>query len=82
VQSGCWRNRALKPFILLNPESGQYYTLDEVGARVWDLCDGSRQVADLVSAIHAEFDAPIAAIEADIVELLNDLARDELVAVT
>jgi hypothetical protein len=49
--------------ILLNPESGQYYTLDEVGARIWDMCDGSRQVSDLVSAIHAEFDAPFAVIQ-------------------
>ena len=68
--------------ILLNPESGQYYTLDEVGARIWDLCDGSRQVTDLVSAIHAEFDAPVAAIQADVVELLDDLCRDKLVAVS
>jgi hypothetical protein len=67
--------------ILLNPESGQYYTLDEVGARIWDLCDGSRQVTDLVSLIHAEFDAPVAAIQADVVELLDDLCRDKLVAV-
>ena len=68
--------------ILLNPESGQYYTLDEVGARIWDLCDGSRQVTDLVSTIHAEFDAPVAAIQADVMELLDDLARDKLVVVS
>jgi hypothetical protein len=68
--------------ILLNPESGQYYTLDEVGARIWELCDGSRQVTDLVSTIHAEFDAPVATIQADVLELLDDLARDKLVAVS
>jgi hypothetical protein len=74
--------RSVETLILLNPESGQYYTLDEVGARIWDLCDGSRQVTDLVSVIHAEFDAPVAEIRTDLIELLDDLARDKLVAVS
>lgn len=65
--------------ILLNPRSGQYYTLDEVGARVWDLCDGTRTVSELGAAISAEYDAPAAQIEADVVELLTDLAGEQLV---
>ena len=66
--------------ILLSPRSGQYFTLDEVGARVWDLCDGKRRVADLVSIVHAEFDAPLATIQSDILELLDDLTGEQLVA--
>jgi len=65
--------------ILLSPRSGQYFTLDEVGARVWDLCDGQRRVADLVSIVHAEFDAPMETIQADILELLDDLTGEQLV---
>ena len=66
--------------ILLNPEDGQYYTLDEVGARVWELCDGSRAVTEVVSTIYAEYDAPLAAIQGDVVELLDDLTRENLLA--
>jgi len=66
--------------ILLNPEDGQYYTLDEVGARVWELCDGTHAVTDVVSAIYAEYDAPLAAIQGDVVELLDDLTRENLLA--
>jgi Coenzyme PQQ synthesis protein D (PqqD) len=66
--------------ILLNPEDGQYFTLDEVGARVWELCDGTQRVADLIATIHAEYDAPLETIQADILELLDDLAREKLVA--
>ena len=66
--------------ILLDPDSGECYTLDEVGARIWDLCDGTRPVADVVALLHADFDAPIAAIQADVLELLDDLARDALIA--
>ena len=66
--------------VLLHPDSGEYYTLDEVGSRVWDLCDGSRRVADVVEVIHAEFDAPLETIRDDVLELLDDLAREHLVA--
>jgi hypothetical protein len=66
--------------ILLNPDSGHYYTLDEVGARVWDLCDGSHRVAEVVSSVHAEYDAPLNAIQTDVLELLDDLASERLVA--
>jgi hypothetical protein len=66
--------------ILLNPEDGQYYTLDEVGARVWELCDGTHAVADVVSAIHSEYAAPLSTIRSDVVELLDDLGREKLLA--
>jgi len=72
--------RSADTVVLLNPQNGQYYTLDAVGARVWDLCDGSRRSADVVSVIHAEYDAPMDAIQGDVVDLLEELARERLVA--
>jgi Coenzyme PQQ synthesis protein D (PqqD) len=72
--------RAAESVILLKPDNGQYYTLDEVGARVWELCDGNRPVADLVSTIHCEYDAPLARIQADVLELLGELTREKLLA--
>ena len=65
--------------ILLNPRNGEYYTLDEVGCRLWSLCDGSHTLADMVSVIGAEFDAPPAQIEADLHELLSEMAGERLV---
>jgi len=66
--------------ILLNPEDGQYFTLDEVGARVWHLCDGSRSVRDVIATLHGEFDAPLDMIQTDVLELVDDLVREKLVA--
>ncbi len=66
--------------ILLNPENGQYFTLDEVGARVWELCDGSHRVAEVVSTLYAEYDAPLNSIQTDVLELLDELASEQLVA--
>ena len=65
--------------VLLNPQSGEYYTLDEIGSRIWELCDGTRTVSEIVGAIVQEYDAPAAEIEGDVLELLNDLAAEKLV---
>jgi coenzyme PQQ synthesis protein D (PqqD) len=66
--------------VLLSPQSGHYYTLDEVGARVWELCDGSRSVDDVVASVHAEYDAPLDVIRSDVLELLEDLRVEHLLA--
>jgi hypothetical protein len=64
--------------ILLDPHGGQYYTLDEVGARIWDLCDGSRAVSAIVAMIVEDYDAPAETIQADVLELLADLVSEKL----
>jgi pyrroloquinoline quinone biosynthesis protein D len=65
--------------ILLNPDDGQYYTLEGVGGRVWELCDGTRTVADVVAALCEEYEASPATVEADVLELLSDLESEDLV---
>ena len=64
--------------ILLSPGSGQCYALDEIGAMIWTLCDGAHSIADIVSAIVSEYDAPVETVEADTMELLQDLVNEKL----
>ena len=65
--------------VLLDVAEGTYYSLNEVGGRVWSLCDGTRTVADMVAVICDEYDAPPDLVESDVVELLTGLAGDNLV---
>ena len=65
--------------VLLSVDSGGYYSLDALGGRIWDLCSGDRSVAEIAVLLEHEYDAPLATIEADLVELLTDLAREKLV---
>jgi pyrroloquinoline quinone biosynthesis protein D len=65
--------------VLLNPTSGEYYTLDDVGTRVWQLCDGKRTIADIAATIAQEYDAPPEVIEHDVVELVKELVDEALV---
>jgi coenzyme PQQ synthesis protein D (PqqD) len=64
--------------VLLNLADGQYYALDEVGARIWELCDGTRSVSDVVVLLADEFDAPADVIESDTLELLEELIAAQL----
>ena len=64
--------------MLLDVESGCYFTLNEVGRRIWELCDGASTVAEIVSAVAAEYEAPPETVRADVFELLTELERERL----
>lgn len=66
--------------ILLSLDDGAYFTLNEVGSRVWELCDGSHTTAQIVDVICAEFDAPVDVVTADVLAVVQDLASEGLVA--
>ena len=67
--------------VLLRLDSGEYYALDEVGCRIWELCDGTRSVGEIIATIGEEYDAPADIIRVDALELLQDLLDERLVLV-
>ena len=64
--------------VMLDLDSGTYYGLDAVGARVWQLLGEGRSVAEACAAIVAEYDAPREAVEADVARLVKELAANGL----
>lgn len=48
------------------------YVLNEVGARIWELIDGRKDLSEIVSVIKNEFDSP-PDVERDIREFISDL---------
>jgi len=65
--------------LLFNMDDGSYYALNEVGNRIWDLCDGTHRMAEMVAMLAKEYDAPAEIIETDILEVLDDLRSKNLV---
>lgn len=65
--------RAQDEVILLHLDDGSYYSLDEIGSRIWALSDGTRRLADVAAAICDEYDAPLATIEVDVSEFAGEL---------
>lgn len=65
--------------VLLDTRDEQYYSLDEVGAFIWQLIDGRRTIADLATAVAAEYDAPEPTIQQDTLEIVEHLATEGLI---
>jgi hypothetical protein len=64
--------------VLLDLDGGRYYSLDEVSARVWELCDGEHEVGGIVAAISAEYDASEETIYEDVLAFLEEMADEKL----
>jgi coenzyme PQQ synthesis protein D (PqqD) len=65
--------------LLFSMEDGSYYALNEVGNRIWELCDGTHEVAQLISILAKEYDAPVKIIEMDVMEVLEELQSKNLI---
>lgn len=65
--------------VILGFKSGSYYSLDQVGAFVWDLLQQSRKVSELRDAILSEYDIDLEQCEQDLFHLLAELADKGLV---
>lgn len=61
--------------ILLTPDSGDYFTLNDVGGRIWELADGTRTVTEIAQTLSDEYEAPPEVIEPDALEVLTELAE-------
>lgn len=70
--------RAAGKHILLDLDDGQYFALDEVSGRIWELCDGTNSVAAVVDAVCRDYDAPAETVEADVVAFLGEMVEEKL----
>ncbi len=65
--------------VLLNLSTGRYYTLNSVGALIWDHCTGDRSIQDLLSLVCERFDVTWDQAKADLLELVTDLTQEGLI---
>jgi len=67
--------------VVVLPDKGEVKVLNEVGARIWALADGSRTVRDIIAALCAEFEAPPVVVEADTLKFLAELQQKGLITI-
>jgi hypothetical protein len=68
--------------VLLDLASEQYFGLDPVGTRIWELLDGGTALAQVHRTLCAEFDADAQRIGGDLLTLAQALADAGLVKVS
>jgi len=66
---------------ILNLDTGAYYGLDPVGARIWSFLATPTTIARLRDSILAEYDVDAARCEQDLVHLVQTLHAHGLVTV-
>lgn len=69
-------------FVMLDPDSGNYYGLNEVGSAVWRLIASPRRLDEVVAHVCATFEVAPDRCRADVEQLLAELASRQLVTVS
>lgn len=67
--------------IIVKIKTGENYSLNHVGALVWQMADGTHTLADIVTAIADRYDITVDQAQADLSELVSELEREQLVEV-
>lgn len=67
--------------VVVLPDQGEVKVLNEVGAQIWALADGSHSVRDIITILCTEFDAPPTVIEADTLQFLTQLQQKGLITI-
>ena len=67
--------------VLLSMTSAQYYGLDGIGSRIWELVSTPVSVSEVCATIVGEYDVTPERCEADVLRFLGELALRKLIEV-
>jgi hypothetical protein len=65
--------------ILINLNTGSYYSLNDTGTKFWELLDGQRTIAACAQLIAAEYEVEAEVVEGDLLELAADFEQEGLI---
>ncbi len=66
---------------VMNPDTSELHSFNEVGRRIWELTDGSRTVAAISEAIAEEFEVDAQTAQDDALEFLDELLSKDLIRI-
>ena len=70
--------QAAGKWVLLDVRTGQYYALDPVAGRIWQLCDGTRSVRQIAEVVCGEYDGAGPEVEDDVVAFVSEFVGESL----
>ena len=66
--------------VMMSAEKGNYIGLSEVGARIWELIETPRPVADVCRELRAEFEVTPEVCRAEVEDFLGELEKHGAIA--
>ena len=67
--------------VMMSIEKGNYYGLDLIASRIWELMEKRIKVADLIGALTEEYEVTREDCEKDLMPFLNDLLAQKLIEI-
>lgn len=67
--------------VLLNPDTGDYFGLNEVGSAFWKRIDGSSSFEKILQEMIEIFDVDLETLNKDLLELKNDMMSKRLLCI-
>lgn len=68
--------------VILNLDTGVYFGLDPTGTRIWQLIQEQAVLQAVLDAMCIEYDAEVATLEHDLLQLVNELCAKGLLHVS
>ena len=65
--------------VVVSPESGKVFVLNQTGGLIWELCDGTRSLGELARPLADQFGVSLEQARSDVKELVDALAQRRLV---
>ena len=59
--------------VVLHIKSGNYYSLNEVGSRFWELCDGKTDIKAIRKSLSHEFSTPEKRLDKDLSPFIDQM---------
>jgi len=68
--------------VALNIETGTCYGLNGVGSRIWSLLEKPVPISEICATLIAEYQVEPDTCQRDVIELMKELSRENLIVVT
>ena len=65
--------------VILNLDNGYYYSLNEVGTKIWQAIDKQKSLGEILNFLKEEYQLPERQLKNDLMELAKDLEKEELI---
>jgi hypothetical protein len=67
--------------ILIDINTGTYFSLNEVGTEFWEMLDGEQTIEQHATAIANKYEVETSMVVDDLLELAEEMAKDKLVII-
>ena len=67
--------------VMMNLDKGQYFMMNEVGSRIWEIASEPKTVEEIVRALLNEYEVEREQCKNTVVEFLGELAKSDLIKV-